>query len=137
MPTGVDNEPTRRVLIDCGPPSTELKQPRLRAWWNKVKPATATTARKAVEPILKVAALGKAQARQAGQRMAQRVIGLQRQANLPVRLMEASARSTLERPMARASDLAWQSGYEQTVQQHVPQMFVPLPEVEHEMEMGG
>ena len=104
-----------------------------------VKPATAQATRGVAEPIQKVAAQGFNKAKAGGQFTARKVIGIQRSANLPERMVEKSARSVLDRPLNRAGDRAWQAGYREAAKVQVPYMFEPRqPEIQdRELEAGG
>jgi hypothetical protein len=129
MPTRMTPEPERKTVVECGPPDREIKlKPKspVHAWWAKVKPAPGRVAHKVAEPILRVGHQGLERARTAGRVAANKVIGLQRGVGLPERQVAKTTRGTLERPMGRASDRAWQLGFAQAAEKAVPHLFQPV-----------
>jgi hypothetical protein len=68
----------------------------------------------------KIAVQGHEHARQAGRKIARKVISIQQAARLPGKLMRNSSLAVTMREMTRASDVAWQDGYRQVAENRVP-----------------
>ncbi len=104
-----------------------------RHWWLRAGMAARGRATRARREIHRVAAQGPRAARLKGYELARRVIGVQRSAQLPERLVRESAQSTLSREMPRPSDREWQAGYARAVAARVPGV---VPEPDRDLEAG-
>ncbi len=95
---------------------------RLTMWWHGRWTSTGEAARSGAQHMQRLAAQAPARARNAGRKLAGKVITIQEMAGLdqgpahlfqrdPVRLMQRSALSVISRPAVRASEAAWREGY--------------------------
>jgi hypothetical protein len=104
---------------------------RLAAWWHGRWTSTGKAARSGTQYLQRLAAWAPERARNAGRKLAGKVITAQEIAGLdqgpahplqrdPVRLMHRSALSVISRPTMRPSDAAWREGYRQAATARVP-----------------
>ncbi len=106
---------------------------RLAAWWHGTWTSTGKRARSGAQHLQRLAAQAPERARNAGRKLAGKVITVQEIAGLdlgpaqllqrdPVHLMHRSALSVITRPALRASDAAWREGYRETAMRRVPDL---------------
>jgi hypothetical protein len=81
------------------------------SWRKQVRDWTVQRGRQAQRYVHRVSEQALARARHAGQRVAAKVLGIQRSAALPEKLIQKSALSVAARPPVRESDAAWRQGY--------------------------
>jgi hypothetical protein len=106
------------------------------SWRKQMRVWTIRSTRKAGEYTHRVAVHGLERARQAGRVAAHKILSVQMAARMPERIVRKSAVSVTERPAARASDAAWQQGYEHMVRARIPGL-LPARQPEPDMEAGG
>jgi hypothetical protein len=80
-------------------------------WRRQVRDWTVQRGRQAQRYVHRVSEQALARARHAGQRVAARVLSVQRTAGLPEKMIQRSALSVAVRPPVRESDAAWRQGY--------------------------
>ena len=122
---------------------------RLAGWWHGTWTSTGKAARSGAQHLQRLAARAPERTRNAGRKLAARVITVQGIAGLdqgrahllqsdPVRLMQRSALSVISRPALRASDAAWREGYRETAMRRVPGLAPPtiVAQPDQELEAG-
>ncbi len=119
---------------------------RLAAWWHGRWTSTGKAVRSGTQHLQRLAAQAPERARNAGRKLAGKVITIQEIAGLdqgpahllqrdPARLMQRSALSVISRPSLRPIDAAWREGYRETAMARVPGL-APLPSAEeHDQEL--
>jgi hypothetical protein len=85
------------------------------SWRRQMREWAVARGRQAGRHVHRVSEQAMARARMAGQRLASKVISVQRAAGLPAKMIRRSARSVTMRPAARPADAAFREGYGKTI----------------------
>jgi len=122
---------------------------RMAAWWHGRWTSTGKAARSGAQHLQRIAGQAPELARNAGRKLAGKVITIQEIAGLdqgpahllqrdPGRLMQRSALSVISRPALRPGDAAWREGYRETAMARVPGLTPPtiIAEPDQELEAG-